>query len=220
MKKPSELIVSTLAASDVSDWLKWETLSREEVAKCNIFSVNKILAANKSDRDKRGRFFSLSCGPWVNVIAVTHDRKLVMVEQYRHGIEDLTLEVPGGSIEDTDVDALAAAARELREETGCIAERWTLLGKNHPNPALQNNLCYTYLAEGVHFFEEPQFDASGTERIRVRHVGLDEISSLISDGTVSHALVIVAFHFLALKRPDLMSNILNFPSKSLLENMD
>jgi 8-oxo-dGTP pyrophosphatase MutT (NUDIX family) len=220
MKKPSEPLVGTFAAIDDSDWLKWETRSREEVAQCSIFSVNKIVAENKSDHDKRGRFFSLSCGPWVNVIALTHDRKLVMVEQYRHGIEDLTLEVPGGSIDDTDIDALAAAARELREETGCIAERWSFLGKNHPNPALQNNLCYTYLAEGVHCCEEPKFDGSGTERIRVRHVGLDKINSLISDGTVSHALVIVAFHFLGLKRPDLISSALNTPSKSLLENID
>lgn len=188
-----------------TDWLHWNTLSRQLVAECKIFSVHKIEAANKRERDRTAAFFTLDCGPWVNVIAVTDDKKLVMVEQYRHGIEGLTLEIPGGCVDSTDFDAHEAAVRELREETGCVADHWTFLGKNHPNPALQNNVCYTYLAENVRCIEEPQFDSSGTERIRVRHVGIDEINALITQGTVSHALVIVAFHLLMLARPDLLA---------------
>ncbi len=188
-----------------SDWLKWQTLSREKLAECKIFSVNRIVATRKCDGDRSGNFFTLNCGPWVNIIAINEHRQLVMIEQYRHGIEDLTLEIPGGSIDESDIDPHAAAVRELREETGCVADRWSFLGKNHPNPALQDNFCYTYLAEGVRKIEEPQFDTSGTERIRTRYVDLCDISSLIIEGTVSHALVIVAFHFLTLSRPDLTS---------------
>jgi 8-oxo-dGTP pyrophosphatase MutT (NUDIX family) len=187
------------------DWLFWETVSREKLVDCKIFSVSRIEAAIKCDDKRRGTFFTVNCGPWVNIIAVTDQKRLVMVEQYRHGIEALTLEIPGGSIDDTDIDPQAAAMRELREETGCVADSWSFIGKNHPNPALQDNLCYTYLAEGVRQIEEPQFDNSGTERIKTRYYNLCDINSLIREGTVSNGLVIVAFHFLTLIRPDLMA---------------
>ena len=187
------------------DWLEWETISKEKVADCKIFSVSKTLAKSKAGADKIGRFFTLSCGPWVNIIAITDQKQLVMVEQYRHGIESLTLEIPGGSIDDTDIEPLDAAVRELKEETGFVADRWSLLGENHPNPALQGNVCYTYLAEDARWTEEPKFDSTGTERINTRFVHLSDIGSLVQDGTISHALVIVAFHFLTLCRPELIA---------------
>lgn len=188
-----------------NDWLNWETLSKETLEDCKIFTVNKIIALSKCGAKKTDRFFNLDCGPWVNIITLTDQKQIVMIEQYRHGIEGVTLEIPGGSVEKSDIDPAAAAVLELREETGIIADRWSLLGKSHPNPALQDNLCYTYLAEGARRIEEPKFDNSGTERINTRYVSLSDISSLIRDGIISHALVIVAFHFLTLHRPELIA---------------
>lgn len=189
-----------------SHWLEWQTVSRDKLADCKIFSVNKVLSRSKFDNNSTGNFFTLDCGPWVNIIAINDKSQLVMVEQYRHGIEELTLELPGGSVDDTDIDPHEAARRELIEETGYVANSWSMLGKNHPNPALQNNLCYTYLAEGAYQVEQPKFDGTGTERTRTRFVDLSDIGALVLDGTVSHALVITALHFLTLRRPDLISN--------------
>jgi 8-oxo-dGTP pyrophosphatase MutT (NUDIX family) len=162
-----------------------------------------LLASSHCNAKETSSFYTIACDPWVNVIAITEENQVVLVEQYRHGIEGLTLEIPGGCVDVTDSDPCAAAVRELREETGYIADRWSFLGKNHPNPALQNNLCYTYLAEGVRLIESPQFDGSGTEKINTHLVNLSDIGSLIRDGNISHALVITAFHFLTLERPEL-----------------
>ncbi|MFN8552829.1 MAG: NUDIX hydrolase [Candidatus Obscuribacterales bacterium] len=181
---------------DDKDWLSWQKHSKEKLADCKVFSVNKVVATSKCAEKKTGHFYTLDCGAWVNVIAITDDDHVVMVEQYRHGVENLTLEIPGGSVDDTDADPLEAAVRELREETGFVSESWAFLGKTHPNPALQGNLCYTYLARGVRQIESPKFDGTGTEKINTRMVRLSEINSLIGKGQISHALVIVAFHFL------------------------
>ncbi|MBC8000872.1 MAG: NUDIX hydrolase [Leptolyngbya sp.] len=191
------------SVSDQSEWLYWNVEKTEFIADCKIFEVNKILATSKCGQEKSGNFFTLDCGSWVNVIPLTEQNDVIMVEQYRHGIQALTLEIPGGSVEVSDGDAGVAALRELREETGCEADRCTFLGKNYPNPALQNNFCFTYLAEAVRQVETPKFDGTGTERICIRKVKLSEIPTLIRIGTINHALVIAAFHFLTLERPEL-----------------
>jgi 8-oxo-dGTP pyrophosphatase MutT (NUDIX family) len=189
---------------DDLSWLQWETRSRQTLLNCKVFAVNTSLATSKGQPKKTGQFYTLSCGPWVNVIALTPSNEVVMVEQYRHGVEALTLEIPGGSVDLADDDPVAAAMRELKEETGFISERWSFLGKNHPNPALQDNFCYTFLAEEARQIEAPQFDDSGTEKINTRYVKLDDIASLIRDGGITHALVITAFHFLSLNRTDIV----------------
>lgn len=200
------LIMKYLSGEEVETqkWLRWDSVSETVLADCKIFSVRKIVSTSQCEQRKEGTFFTLDCGSWVNIIAVTDTKEVLLVQQYRHGTEDLTLEIPGGCVDETDAGHQAAAMRELREETGCVADRWSLLGKNHPNPALQNNVCYTYLAEGVRRLEQPQFDDTGTERILNRSVPLLDINDLIRSGKISHSLVITAFHFLALKRPDLL----------------
>lgn len=192
---------------DNLDWLKWSTISKEKLTDCKVFSVSKVLSTSRCPEKKRGNFYTLDCSDWVNVIALSDDDRVLMVEQFRHGIEDLTLELPGGSSEKYDASPLIAARRELREETGFEAAEWLELGKNHPNPALQNNLCYTYLARQLNMVEEPRFDETGTERIASRWLSLPEIEEAIRDGKISHSLVITAFHFLALHRRQIFTNI-------------
>lgn len=190
--------------TDIQRSLLWRVLSRTLVTDCKVFSVSKMLSESQCHQRKQANFFTLNCDPWVNVIAINDGGSVLMIEQFRHGVGDLTLEIPGGCIDSTDAEPLSGAIRELREETGCVSERWSSLGKNHPNPAIQDNLCYTFLAEGVKQIEEPSFDHTGNERISSRFVPLKQINELIRSGAISHALVIVAFHFLAIERPDLL----------------
>lgn len=138
-----------------------------------------------------GQFYVIESNHWVNVVATTADHNVVMIRQYRHGSRRVTLEIPGGLVEETDPGD--AAARELLEETGYSGKSRKLIGSTNPNPAIFNNLCYTYLIPDVTKTATLNLDAD--EDIDVELVPLARIPSLISDGTIDHALVVVAFHF-------------------------
>lgn len=136
---------------------------------------------------------------WVNVIPLTADNEVVMVRQFRHGIEDFTLEIPGGMVDPEDTDPCSAAQRELWEETGYGSADIVRLGEVHPNPALQKNRCFSFLARDVRPTRKPQLD--GTEEIEVVLVPRAEIAGRIAGGEISHALVIAAFAFLDAYNP-------------------
>ena len=87
--------------------------------------------------------------PWVNVVAVTADERVVLIRQYRHGIGGVHFEIPAGATDPGDTSLESAARRELLEETGYSGGTWSPWMTLSANPALQNNLTYTFLAEGV-----------------------------------------------------------------------
>jgi len=126
---------------------------------------------------------------WVNVVALTPDREVIVVKQHRFGVSAPTIEIPGGMI-DPGEEPLQAATRELREETGYVAERWTSMGHVAPNPAFLNNRCHHFLAEGCAISGEQLQDPG--EDIHVGLMSLDQMRAAILDGTVDHSLVLSA----------------------------
>lgn len=138
---------------------------------------------------------------WVNVVALTPEENVIFVRQYRLGRGEVTLEIPGGMIDGAESPA-AAAERELREETGYQAARWTALGAIDPNPAIQTNRCHLFLAEGCRRTAEVHLDER--EDIAVQELPLAEVPRMLADGSISHALVAVAFQRLELLRRGLL----------------
>ncbi len=138
----------------------------------------------------------LDCPDWVNVIALTDRNEVVLVRQFRAGTRSVTLEIPGGGVEKADRTPLAAARRELREETGHAARSWKRLGAVRPNPAFQSNLCTTFLARGCRRVGDLVPDAG--EDLAVEIVPFRRIPGLIRSGRITHSLVIAAFHLLSL----------------------
>lgn len=136
-------------------------------------------------------FFILESASWVNVIPLTSEEEVVLIRQYRHGTRSVTLEIPGGLVEDSDTPE-GAAGRELLEETGYVAKEMVSLGWVHPNPAILNNRCYTFLALNVAFSGARHQD--DREDIEVLLRPLSAIPAMIRDGEISHSLVITAFY--------------------------
>jgi 8-oxo-dGTP pyrophosphatase MutT (NUDIX family) len=131
----------------------------------------------------------LDVADWVNIVALTPERHLVVVRQYRFGTGAVTTEIPGGVV-DLGEAPEAAARRELREETGYTAERWRALGPVEPNPAFQNNLCHHFLAEGARPTHALELDPG--EDIVVDTLDLEAVREEIRSGGIRHSLVISA----------------------------
>jgi|TARA_Y100001934_G_scaffold49414_1_gene60058 8-oxo-dGTP pyrophosphatase MutT (NUDIX family) len=169
---------------------RWEKLRAELVADYRVLRV-------RGDRSRSPRtgaahdFIVLEMADWVNVVPITAAGRVVMIRQYRHGTGEIGLEIPGGVI-DPGEEPLAAARRELREETGYGASELAAIGQVAPNPALQDNRCYSFVARGA-FCERAQALDAG-EDIEVVEVEQREIPQLIACGEINHALVILALH--------------------------
>ena len=169
----------------------WEVLAVETVYECRLFSV--VRQQGRSPRTGQVHdAFVLDAPDWVNIIPITAADEVVMVRQYRHGVTDITLEVPGGMMDPGDPDPRVAARREMLEETGYDSEAVEPLGFIHPNPALQGNRCHTFVARDVVRRRAPQH--GHTEHTEPVLIPLDDIPAMIRSGVISHALVVVAFH--------------------------
>jgi ADP-ribose diphosphatase len=173
--------------------MRWEVLTSDIIYRCRIFSVRRDHSRSPQSGQTHD-FHVLETADFVNVVPVTPDRQVVMVRQFRHGIRDVTLEVPAGLIDPTDPSPAAAAMRELREETGYAGGRLVPLGVVHPNPAIMNNRCHMFAAYDVELAGAPQWD--GTEELAIEIVPLDRVPALIRAGAISNALSLVAFHLL------------------------
>jgi ADP-ribose pyrophosphatase len=126
---------------------------------------------------------------WVNVVALTPERHLVVVRQFRFGSGAVTTEIPGGVV-DRGEEPLEAARRELREECGYSAERWSSLGAVEPNPAFHDNVCHHFLAEEARRTHPQELDRG--EDIVVATLPLEEVRDLVRSGTIRHSLVVCA----------------------------
>jgi 8-oxo-dGDP phosphatase len=138
-------------------------------------------------------YFVNEYSPWTNVVAVTADRKVVLVRQYRYGLRAVNFELPGGVV-DRGEEPAAAARRELLEETGFGGGRWEPFSILSANPALQTNLTHTFLATDVEPLRLPE--AQPTEELTVHVVPIAEVRRIVLEGEVvqaSHAAPLLRF---------------------------
>ena len=171
----------------------WQKTGSRPLGDFRIFSVRADRAVSPRTGQEH-EFFVIDCVDWVNVVAVTPDNHLVMVEQYRHGTNTVELEIPGGMMDREDASPAAAGARELREETGCEGENARVIGRIFPNPAIMSNTCHIVLVENCRSQHSVEFDHG--EDLTTRLVRVADIPRLIADGRIRHAIVIVAlYHF-------------------------
>lgn len=171
----------------------WPTLSSRKLANYRIFDVRADL--KKSPRTGiEMEMYVIEAPSWINVVALTPERELVMVEQYRHGSDTVELEVPGGVMDASDESPEVCGARELREETGFEGSEARVIGRIFSNPAIMNNVCYTILIEDCVMKHPVQLDPG--EDLATKLVPWDRIPDLMREGRIGHSLVAVAlFHY-------------------------
>ena len=183
-------------ASD-DDPLPWKVLSSEYLARKPWYTV-RVERVELPNGTIIPEYWINEYVPWANVVAVTSDDRVVLVRQYRHGLGRVHYEIPAGTSDPGDTSMEMAARRELLEETGYGGGRWSPLTTLSANPALQNNLAYAFLAEGVELQAAPSPEAS--EDLRVHLVPVADIEALIDSGGIVQALHAAPLLRMLLKR--------------------
>lgn len=164
---------------------KWKTLSSEYLHRRPWLTVRKdvVQLPNGVIHDE---YYVLEYPTWVNIIASTRDGKYVMVEQYRHGLQEIFTELVAGIAEPGE-QPIEAARRELLEETGYGNGEWRLNMVICANPGSQNNLTYSFIADGVEKISEQHLDT--TEDVEVKLLDESEVIDLISSDKMKQALM-------------------------------
>ncbi len=176
----------------------WKKISSRPLGDFRIFTIRADKKISPRTH-KEHEFFVIDSVNWVNVIALTADAQLVMIEQFRHGSNTIELEIPGGMIDAKDASPEASGQRELREETGYAGTNAKIIGSVWANPAIMSNTCYTVMVEECQCVHPLEWDHA--EDLITRLVPLAEVPGLVASGKIRHPLVVVAlYHFELLRR--------------------
>ena len=135
----------------------------------------------------------------VCIIPITKDGEVIMERQFRYAHNRVFYEIPAGKLDTPDEEPLAAAKRELREETGALAERWTYLGELDTSPALISERIYMYMAEDLSFGER-QLDED--EFLNIERESLSSLYKRVMAGEIADAKTQIAIMKAAALRPD------------------
>lgn len=167
---------------------RWEKLGDRLLAPTRIFELRSRQFRHPV-RETTCEFVCIESPDWVNVVALTPEGHLVLVKQFRFGIDQFSLEVPGGIIEPGE-DPVVAGLRELEEETGYVGTQARLLGSVNPNPAIQSNRCHLVLVEAARPTASAKWDHD--EEIEVSTAPVEEVFAWARTGKITHALVLNA----------------------------
>lgn len=169
----------------------WEVYEQQELVSTPIVSIKSGPArCARTGREKE--FIRFDFSDWVNVVALTPDDQLVLIKQFRYGSKRSEVEIPGGMV-DPGEDPITAGCRELLEETGFSGTDPEIIGKVCPNPALQDNFCYTILVQDA-VKTAPQ-RMEDMEDIEYFLHSYHEVEELVRQGVIQHGLVLNALMF-------------------------
>ena len=130
-------------------------------------------------------YYVIEVPDWTNMVIITKEQRIVLVRQYRHALGTTTLELPGGILEQGE-SPKESAIREMHEETGYVSDEVEFLMKISPNPALNNNTAYFFLAINAEKLTDTKFDPF--EDIVIETFSKDELKQLLEEGKLQHGV--------------------------------
>ncbi|WP_342330577.1 NUDIX hydrolase [Pedobacter sp. FW305-3-2-15-E-R2A2] len=175
--------------------LKWQKLSSRYLVK-EQWATLRVDTCDLQNGIVKDDYFVLEYPNWVNAVALTEDNEIIMVRQYRHAGDIISLEIPGGVI-DGDEKPEDAVRRELLEETGYSFQTITLLATLYPNPATANNVTYTYLLTGGIKTQEQHLDEH--EILNVEKYSIAAVKQLLLENKIDQSLHASALFYGLLK---------------------
>ncbi|MDD2297726.1 MAG: NUDIX hydrolase [Sphaerochaetaceae bacterium] len=188
--------------------LTWKTVAREKVFVGPIFDIRKV--KRESTDGRKGEFIEINAPKWATIIPWFRNKDgqpcFIMVRQYRHGSDSVTIEFPAGTVDEGE-EPQEAALRELREETGYLpVGAVTELGTVSPNSAFMNNRVWFFLVEGVRYEGDQVLDTN--EQLDILTVPVQEVLDSMGTGVYDNGIMMIAQAFFlrfAQNRPDLLS---------------
>jgi len=169
----------------------WQLIKSEPAIDLKIVKIRHDFYKNPRNQ-KVVKTIAIEGNNAANVIAKTKAGKIIMVRQFRFGIGDYTLEIPGGMIDEGE-DTLKAAQREVREETGYVGDNWQYLGNILSNPVWMDSTIHHYYMENATLKYELELDEA--EDVEIILLSPEEVYQKIADGTIKHPHTISAFYF-------------------------
>lgn len=173
---------------EINDDKSWEIIKSEPGPNLVLFQARYDWVKNPRN-EKSFKAVILESRDWVNIVAVTPEKKVLVVQQFRFGASKNTIEIPAGIVE-TGEPPQQAAMRELEEETGYTSNNWQSLGWFEPNSAFLNNVCHSFLALDVVKTHPINLDEG--EEILLQEFSLDEILQSIEQGKMRNSLSVLA----------------------------
>ncbi|MBP3233028.1 MAG: NUDIX hydrolase [Eubacterium sp.] len=181
--------------------LMWEEVSTEHIVQDEWIDFRRQ-AFRFPDGNVFEPYYTYSRRDYVVIVASDEDGKYICVKQFRQGIKEVTTEFPAGGIERKDgkqygahdsseEDALVAAKRELKEETGYISDEWRHLITIPSNATIADNLAHIYVARNCRKVSDQELD--DMEFLNVEKYSADQIEEMISDGNFKQAVHVMAW---------------------------
>ncbi|MFT5012981.1 MAG: ADP-ribose pyrophosphatase [Patiriisocius sp.] len=164
----------------------WPRSSFRNLAECRIFNLHESTCRSPETGDEH-QFYFIETADWVNIVPITDNNEVVLIKQFRHGNQQITIEIPGGMV-DPGEEPADSAIRECLEETGYSCGEVQSLGVIAPNPAVFDNSVHCYWAKGAKPAQDIQNTA--TEKTELMLVPLSEIPDMLLKGDIDHALVV------------------------------